>query len=155
MTAKLALECQFLVHDHVPTQHEFEIWVQAALPDLGAGFAVSIRVVGAEESRVLNREYRGKDAPTNVLSFALGVADETGRKHLGDIVICEPIVVAESLKQGKLKTAHWAHLTVHGVLHLLGFDHESDQEACEMEALEVEILAGLGYQDPYELKDGG
>ena len=107
----------------------------------------------AEESQALNREYRGKDKPTNVLSFPSElpeeVLDSLPREPLGDIIICVPVVFAEAAEQGKAARDHWAHLTVHGVLHLLGFDHIEDDEAEEMEGLEIRVLAGLGIANPY------
>ena len=111
--------------------------------------AVCIRVVGAAASRRLNRDYRGKDKPTNVLSFpASAVGRELGGT-LGDLVICAPVVAAEARAQHKPPTAHWAHMVVHGILHLHGYDHERARDARTMESLEVEILRGFGYQDPY------
>ena len=118
------------------------------------GAAVTIRIVGAAESRRLNRTWRGKDKPTNVLSFPAaplpvprGHAQET--PELGDLAICAPIVAREARAQGKPAQAHWAHMVVHGVLHLLGYDHEIDRDAAQMEAREVKILAQLGYANPY------
>lgn len=113
---------------------------------------LTIRVVGAAESRKLNRTWRGKDKPTNVLSFpALPVGN--GRHELvpelGDLAICAPVVAREAREQGKPAQAHWAHMVVHGVLHLLGYDHEVDRDAQIMEAREADILAGLGYSNPY------
>lgn len=137
----------------VPDYEQFFGWIDAALPRDDESFSVSVRVVGKEESRRLNRAYRDKDRPTNVLSFPQGVRDEENRLLLGDVVICEPVVMLEAQEQGKVANAHWAHLTVHGILHLLGFDHEDTQAAAEMEALEVEILARLGYQDPYNQQE--
>jgi probable rRNA maturation factor len=110
-----------------------------------------IRVVGTAASRRLNRDYRGKDRPTNVLSFPAGAIERALGGALGDLVICAPVVAAEARAQGKAAAAHWAHMVVHGVLHLHGFDHESARDARVMEGLEVEILHGFGYQDPYRL----
>ena len=107
--------------------------------------ALTIRVVGTAESRQLNRTWRGKDKPTNVLSFPAGdVADE-----LGDLAICAPVVAREAREQGKALQAHWAHMVVHGVLHLLGYDHENDRDAGRMETKEAGILKQFGYPDPY------
>ena len=108
-----------------------------------------IRLVGPAESRRLNREYRGMDKPTNVLSFPASAAERTLDGALGDLVICSPVVAREAREQGKARPAHWAHMVVHGVLHLHGFDHERPRAARAMERLEVEILHGFGYQDPY------
>lgn len=116
-------------------------------------FPLTIRIVGAAESRVLNRTWRGKDKPTNVLSFpAAEVPVRPGNKEqlpLGDLAICAPVVAREAREQGKELRAHWAHMVVHGVLHLLGYDHENDRDAHVMESSEVKILAQFGYANPY------
>jgi probable rRNA maturation factor len=114
---------------------------------------VSVRIVDAAEIQALNRDYRGKDRPTNVLSFPAG--DVAGLPDdevspLGDIVVCASVVRDESVAQGKAVADHWAHMLVHGVLHLFGYDHQSDQEAEAMEALEIEILGAHGIGDPYK-----
>jgi probable rRNA maturation factor len=111
--------------------------------------AVCIRVVGAAASRRLNGGYRGKDKPTNVLSFPSAPIERQLDGSLGDLVICAPVVAVEAREQRKALAGHWAHMVVHGVLHLHGFDHESAREARAMEGLEVEILRGFGYHDPY------
>ena len=111
--------------------------------------AVCIRVVGAAESRVLNRRFRGKDRPTNVLSFPASRAERELAGALGDVVVCAAVVAAEARRQHKAPEAHWAHMIVHGVLHLHGHDHLARGEAAAMERLEVEILRGFGYLDPY------
>jgi len=116
-----------------------------------SGAIVCIRIVGAAESRRLDRAYRGKDKPTNVLSFPASAAEATESGALGDLVICAPVVAREAADQGKTLAGHWSHMVVHGTLHLLGFDHERPRAARAMEALEVEILRGFGYQDPYLL----
>ena len=108
---------------------------------------LTIRIVGAAESRVLNRTWRGKDKPTNVLSCPN--EDATPEPFLGDLAICAPVVAREAREQGKDPKAHWAHMVVHGVLHLLGYDHEDDRDADVMESREVKILAQFGYADPY------
>ena len=114
-----------------------------------AGAVVCVRVVGSAESQRLNLAYRAKDKPTNVLSFPASAQQRTLDGALGDLVICAPVVAREAREQGKPLNAHYAHLTVHGCLHLLGWDHEDAQEAEAMEQLEREILAGLGLPDPY------
>jgi len=111
--------------------------------------AVCIRVVGTTASRRLNREYRGKDRPTNVLSFPASADERRFAGALGDLVICAPVVAREAREQSKEIAAHWAHMVVHGVLHLHGHDHERPRDARSMERLEVEILRGFGYQNPY------
>ena len=109
-----------------------------------------VRVVGSAESRRLDREYRGKDRPTNVLSFPASQAERARCGAIGDLVICAPVVAREAREQGKALTAHWAHMVVHGTLHLLGYDHEARAPtARRMERLEAEILRGLGFHDPY------
>ena len=128
-------------------------WVAAALKGRIREADLAIRVVDAKEGQSLNRHYRGKDYATNVLSFPAEVPEglPKGVKFplLGDLVICAPVVAREAEEQGKALNAHYAHLTVHGVLHLLGWDHEDDKEADAMEQLEREILAELGIADPY------
>lgn len=113
------------------------------------GAAACLRIVGSAESRRLDREYRGKDQPTNVLSFPSSPEERVAVGILGDLVICAPVVAREALEQRKTLRAHWAHMVVHGTLHLLDYDHESARDARTMEALEVEILRGLGFHDPY------
>ena len=106
---------------------------------------ITVRLVGLAEGRALNRDYRGRDYATNVLTFVL----DDGPPYHGDVALCAPVVSREAREQGKDVTAHYAHLTVHGVLHLLGMDHDDEREAECMEQLEREILAGLGIADPY------
>ncbi|WP_242104513.1 rRNA maturation RNase YbeY [Lysobacter sp. M15] len=139
----------------LPSAVSFRKWVAAALASRILEADLAIRIVGAREGRALNRHYRGKDYATNVLSFpadmAEGVKLPKGVKLplLGDIVLCAPVVAKEAKEQKKPLAAHYAHLTVHGVLHLLGWDHQDERDADCMEALEREILAGLGIEDPY------
>jgi probable rRNA maturation factor len=113
--------------------------------------AVCVRVVGSAESRRLDRDYRGKDRPTNVLSFPASAEERVATGVLGDLVVCSPVVAREAREQRKSLGAHWAHMVVHGTLHLLGYDHERAREARAMERLEVAILLGLGFDDPYLL----
>ena len=121
-------------------------WAERALQDDTGG--VCVRVVGAAEAGRLNGRYRGVDEPTNVLSFPSG-AEVPGEKHLGDVVVCAPVVEAEAQEQKKRARDHYAHMVVHGVLHLRGFDHESAGEARVMESLETAILNEIGIADPY------
>ena len=114
-----------------------------------AAATVCIRVVGAAASRRLNAGYRGKHKPTNVLSFPAAPVERELDGSLGDLVICAPVVATEARAQRKARAEHWAHMVVHGVLHLHGYDHENARQARVMEGLEVEILRGFGYQDPY------
>ena len=136
----------------VPAAASFRQWVAAALQDRVKRADLAVRIVGDVEGRALNRHYRGKDYATNVLSFPAelppGLPPGT-MPILGDLVICAPVVQREARLQGKQPRAHFAHLTVHGVLHLLGFEHEEPKEAEAMEELEREILDGLGFPDPY------
>ncbi len=140
----------------VPAAVSFRKWVAAALNGRIREADLAIRIVGSKEGRALNHHYRGKDYATNVLSFpaeiAEGVKMPKGVKMplLGDLVICAPVVAREAKEQKKPLTAHYAHLTVHGALHLLGWDHEDEREAEAMEQLEREILAELGIADPYQ-----
>jgi len=132
-----------------PGEVELRKWVEAALKGRCEPAELSIRIVDEAESAELNSHYRGKQGPTNVLSFLAELPAGVPVPLLGDLVICAPLVVREAREQGKPAEAHWAHLVVHGCLHLLGFDHEDEAEAVEMESLERAILAGLGYADPY------
>lgn len=130
----------------LPQRSDFRAWARAALSVDGMkGGQVTIRLVDGAEGQELNRDYRDKDYPTNVLSFPY----ETEPLVMGDLVICHPVVVREAAEQGKPLAAHYAHLVVHGMLHLQGYDHEEEQDAEHMEARERDILAGLGYPDPY------
>jgi probable rRNA maturation factor len=132
----------------VPRKQEFQKWVAAALQETYNELEQTIRIVDETESRDLNSRFRDKDSATNVLAFPsdAGLLDYD---CLGDLVICAPLVVAEAAAQGKPVEAHWAHLVVHGMLHLQGFDHNDDDETAQMEALEIRILNFLGYTNPY------
>lgn len=134
----------------VPGAADFQCWAEAALAGRANRTEMAIRVVDEAEGRELNRTYRHKDYATNVLSFPAELPEDLGLQLLGDLVLCAPVVAREAAEQGKPLAAHWAHLTVHGCLHLLGFDHQTDGEAEAMEALETEILGRLGYADPYK-----
>lgn len=112
---------------------------------------ISIRIVTKQESQALNAQYRGKDKPTNVLSFESDLPDFVPSRFLGDLVICAQIVVEEAKQQNKAVSSHWAHMCIHGMLHLLGFDHINDIEATQMEAIEINALAKLGIADPYQI----
>lgn len=137
--------------DNAPPSGDLRRWAQAALQ--GGDAEVTVRLVGAAEGRELNRDFRGKDYATNVLTFVYGEGESMPAgidvPLAGDLVLCVPVVVREAAEQGKPVAAHFAHLIVHGMLHLQGYDHEDSDEAEEMEALETRILAELGYPDPY------
>jgi probable rRNA maturation factor len=133
-----------------PNNEMFAAWVDAALSDLAA-CSVSIRVVDPAESQSLNAQWRGKTKPTNVLSFPGEQMPGAGEFVLGDIVVCAAVVEQEALEQGKPASSHWAHMVIHGLLHLRGYDHIDDQEADEMEQVERELLAQLSISDPYAL----
>ncbi len=148
---QLDLDIHFAVRPlGTPSPADFARWVSAALGSVRMA-QLGLRVVDADEGQALNRDYRGKDYATNVLTFALNEGEEmiAGLPLFGDIVLCAPVVAREAEEQDKDITAHYAHLTVHSVLHLRGFEHEDDAEAEEMERLEASILARLGYADPY------
>jgi probable rRNA maturation factor len=137
--------------ENLPEEAELATWVAAVLARHAgeARHELTVRFVDARESRTLNRDYRGKDHPTNVLSFPFEAPSGVALPLLGDLVICHPVVLAEAAGQDKSTRAHYAHMVVHGTLHLLGHDHLQDTEAEAMEALERDILAGLGIADPY------
>lgn len=133
----------------VPAPGRFRRWVTAAAAGRREAVEVSIRVVGQAEGRRLNRDYRGKDRATNVLAFPAELPPGLDLPVLGDLVICSAVVTREAAEQGKEPEAHWAHLVVHGTLHLLGLDHQTTAEAEVMEGAEIQILQALGYPDPY------
>jgi probable rRNA maturation factor len=133
----------------LPAPVSFKKWAAAAVAGRILRGDLAIRVVDTKEACSLNRHYRGKDYATNVLSFPADLPPEMQVPLLGDLVICAPVVAKEAAEQGKSLAAHYAHLTIHGVLHLLGLDHENEKEADAMELIERELLADLGYADPY------
>lgn len=140
---KLELAVQYAVKpDNVPTRAQLKKWALAALEE---DAEVALRIVGESEGRELNRDYRGKDYATNVLTFPL----TDNPVLMGDIVLCHPVVEKEAQEQNKPLEAHYAHLVVHGMLHLQGYDHETDEEAEVMEALETQIVTKFGYAAPY------
>lgn len=137
----------------VPKRTQLRTWIAAVLEGRRNETELVIRIVDESESAELNESYRHKIGPTNVLSFPLVIDVEFPQQVslLGDIVICAPVVEREALEQGKAVLSHWAHMVVHGTLHLLGYDHEQDQEAKKMESLEIEILNRLGFANPYAI----
>ncbi len=155
----LELDLQVASERPLPTEADFRRWCELALRQRTADSELTIRLVDEEEGRELNHTWRHKDYPTNVLSFPAEVPDGPGGVPLldipllGDLVICAPVVEREAAEQGKTAEAHWAHMVIHGCLHLLGYDHIEDEEAEEMEALERDLLLELGHPDPYDGDD--
>ncbi|KDM91201.1 rRNA maturation RNase YbeY [Photobacterium galatheae] len=145
------LDLQFATAEEggMPTEADFQRWLEAAVTPFQADAEVTVRLVDEAESQTLNRDYRGKDKPTNVLSFPFEAPPGVELELLGDLIICRQVVEKEAEEQNKPLLAHWAHMVVHGSLHLLGYDHIEDDEAEEMEALETEIMQGLGFANPY------
>jgi probable rRNA maturation factor len=152
ISVDLQVACQV---DSIPRETDVQTWLedtyQAGKPDAGRQSDVSVRVVGEDESRKLNKQYRQQDKPTNVLAFPASLVGLPDDEHdlLGDLVICGPLVEQEAAEQGKSAAGHWGHLLVHGMLHLLGYDHETSGQAAEMESMEKRILANRGVEDPY------
>lgn len=133
----------------LPTEEQIVQWATGAVQPEGNEVEMTVRIVDEAESHELNLTYRGKDRPTNVLSFPFECPDEMELPLLGDLAICRQVVEREAAEQEKPLMAHWAHMVVHGSLHLLGYDHIEDDEAEEMESLETQIMQGLGFDDPY------
>ncbi|MGP6488199.1 MULTISPECIES: rRNA maturation RNase YbeY [Duffyella] len=133
----------------LPPESDFQRWLEAVLPQFQEESEVTIRLVDEAESQQLNHTYRGKEKPTNVLSFPFEAPPGIELPLLGDLIICRQVVEREAVEQEKSLEAHWAHMVIHGSLHLLGYDHIEDDEAEEMEGIETEIMLALGYPDPY------
>ena len=133
----------------LPNAQQITTWAEAALAGMRTEAQLTVRIVSNAESAMLNQTYRYKQGATNVLSFAIEDPDGLPVPLLGDIAVCAPVVEREAREQGKEAAAHWAHMVVHGTLHLLGYDHLEDAQAQEMELLETRILAGLGFPNPY------
>ncbi len=134
---------------YIPAPASFKRWIKAVLQNKKTDAEVIVRIVDEAESRELNFKYRHKNTPTNVLAFPFDAPPVIDISFLGDIAICAPIVNKEAAEQGKSVEAHWAHLTIHGMLHLLGYDHLKIKDAKKMEARETEILNNLGFLNPY------
>lgn len=158
MIPMLRVSVQRIYRGTSPSRTQIERWVQRTLAharahagvDQRVGSAVTVRIVDVQESAALNAAWRATSGPTNVLSFPVSGLEQIAPELLGDIVICAPLAAVEAAHQGKLLAAHWAHLVVHGTLHLLGFDHEKALQAREMEALECQLMTGLGFPAPYQ-----
>lgn len=144
------IEVQYAIRaDGLPAPDRVRHWIGRVLRDRQPGAELAVRVVDTAEMTSLNRQFRGKDGPTNVLSFPYEPMPGVETELLGDIVICAPVVSAEAVTQNKPLEAHWAHIVIHGVLHLLGYDHHGEAEARVMEAEEIRLLSSLGFPDPY------
>ncbi|HSG60951.1 MAG TPA: rRNA maturation RNase YbeY [Pseudomonadales bacterium] len=143
------IDIQFACDDDTPDEESFRRWATAALAEQSHPREMTIRLVNEEEIRQLNRDYRGKDYATNVLSFEVDLPPELDLPLLGDIIICPGVVRREAIEQHKPLDAHWAHMVIHGTLHLQGYDHINDSDAEVMESLEIAIMKQLGYADPY------
>jgi probable rRNA maturation factor len=132
-----------------PSEQQFQLWLDTVLQEDDQDSEIVIRLVDDQESAELNQQYRHKQGPTNILSFPFEAPDGFDTDLLGDLVICAPLIALEAQQQNKQLFDHWAHITIHGVLHLLGYDHIDDAEAEEMEALEIKILSRLNINNPY------
>ncbi len=135
--------------DFIPSQQAMLEWCNTAAKELDDNMEMTIRITDEAEMQTLNNTYRNKNQPTNVLSFAVDLPEDIDLPLLGDIVICAPVVNREAGEQNKSNVSHWAHIVVHGTLHLLGYDHVEEHEADEMENKEILILQKLGYKNPY------
>ncbi|NKC19621.1 MULTISPECIES: rRNA maturation RNase YbeY [Pseudoalteromonas] len=142
----LQLACEF---DNLPSEAQFQLWAEHALTQFREEAELTIRIADEHESQELNSQYRGKDKPTNVLSFPFDAPPGIELPLIGDLVICPQVVYQESIEQEKTFHDHFAHMVIHGCLHLLGFDHINEQDAVEMETIEKQILASLNIADPY------
>lgn len=138
--------------DNLPEDTQLKKWALAALERILPSAQLTIRIVNEDEISYLNEAYRKKQGPTNVLAFPFETHEIVKLEYplVGDVVICAPVVEQEARQQGKSHEAHWAHMVIHGTLHLLGFDHVKEQEAHEMEKIEINILKQLGYENPYD-----
>lgn len=145
----LIVECRIPPRTRTPSARLIARWAAAALGPRGHGHEMAVQVVSPARMRVLNKRFRGKDKPTNVLAFPAQPTGQVRPKPLGDVVICAAVLRREARAQHKSETAHWAHLVVHGTLHLAGYDHEDDRDASRMERREIAILRRLGYDNPY------
>lgn len=148
----IILDLQIATDDNqnLPTEEQIMQWLNVILPQFMDNAEITIRIVDEQESQQLNNTYRHKDKPTNVLSFPFESPIEIEVPLLGDLIICKQVVEAEAKEQHKSLTSHWAHMIVHGCLHLLGYDHILDEEAEEMENIEIDIMQQLGFNNPYK-----
>lgn len=146
---RLSVQMQLRVKGWAPARAEIATWAALAIGRRARGKQLGVRIVGTAESRRLNVRYRGRDRATNVLSFPAAPLPAGPEQPLGDLVICPAVLRGEAREQGKSLKAHWAHLVVHGALHLIGYDHERPAEASRMERREVAVLRRLGFSNPY------
>jgi len=137
-------------NENLPSLEQLQLWTETALSTIENNPELTIRIVESEESQQLNNQYRQKDKPTNVLSFPFEVPEGIDINLLGDLIICNDILIEEADAQNKAIYNHWAHLVIHGCLHLLGYDHIDDAEAVEMESIEINLLSTLGIDNPYQ-----
>lgn len=152
MSIELDLQIAVENEQGLPTEQDIQLWLDKTVPQFQENAELTVRIVDTEESHQLNHDYRGKDKPTNVLSFPFEAPPGMELDLLGDLIICRQVVEKEAEEQNKPLLAHWAHMVVHGSLHLLGYDHIEDDEAEEMESLETEIMQTMGFEDPYILE---
>ncbi|WP_139684621.1 rRNA maturation RNase YbeY [Vibrio tasmaniensis] len=152
MSIELDLQLAVESEQGLPTEQDIQLWLDKTIPQFQENAELTVRIVDTEESHQLNHDYRGKDKPTNVLSFPFEAPPGMELDLLGDLIICRQVVEKEAEEQSKPLLAHWAHMVVHGSLHLLGYDHIEDDEAEEMESLETEIMQTMGFEDPYILE---
>ncbi|MEZ9548950.1 MULTISPECIES: rRNA maturation RNase YbeY [Vibrio] len=152
MSIELDLQIAVENEQGLPTEQDIQLWLDKTIPQFQENAELTVRIIDTQESHQLNHEYRGKDKPTNVLSFPFEAPPGIELDLLGDLIICRQVVEKEAEEQSKPLLAHWAHMVVHGSLHLLGYDHIEDDEAEEMESLETEIMQTMGFEDPYILE---
>jgi probable rRNA maturation factor len=145
----LIVDCRVPPRAHAPAPRLMARWAHAALGTRGTGCEMALEIISAPRMRSMNRRYRGKDKPTNVLAFPAAPAPGVRPRPLGDVLICAAVLRREARAQGKSEEAHWAHLVVHGTLHLVGYDHEEARDAARMERREVAVLKRLGFANPY------
>jgi probable rRNA maturation factor len=151
MSADAGIDIQYAISaEGLPSATQLRQWLRLALQDRAADAELTLRIVDEAEITALNYRYRGKDGTTNVLSFPYQPLPGVESGLLGDIVICAPVVAQEAVAQSRSLEEHWAHVTIHGVLHLLGYDHQQAEEAGEMERLEAQLLGQIGFADPYQ-----
>lgn len=150
----IEVEIQFACNaSETPTKNKIKKWACTTLLEFLDSGEITIRFVDAEESRQLNEQWRKARGPTNVLSFNYGDSPGPAKDHIGDIVLCTPVILKEAKEQKKNIESHFAHMVVHGCLHLIGYDHEKKQDAEKMESLEIDLMNKLGYDNPYQITD--